>query len=118
MTANRRTARALALVALASTAAGLYAASLVNLWLALPGLYAAAVLAWCSNRYYAAHHRQVAEEAWEERHVLGECPAPLDPCCALARHSGGAAHDRRKCTDLFHRITADLTADHATRSSL
>lgn len=107
MTAHRRTARALTVGAGASAAAGLYTSP----WLVIPGLYIAAVLAWCAARYYAAHHRAVAEDAWEERHVHGEAPGPLNPCCMLARHSDGAAHDRRMCTDLFHRITSDLAAD-------
>jgi hypothetical protein len=110
MTAYRRTARALALGAGGSAAAGLYAAT-ANPWLALPGLYAAAFLAWCAARYSADHHRALAEAEWEDRYVLGEAPAPLNPCCMLARHSDGAAHDRRRCTDEFHRITADLAAD-------
>ncbi|MEV1079906.1 hypothetical protein AB0I98_16915 [Streptomyces sp. NPDC050211] len=57
---------------------------------------------------WRAAGRRHAEADWERRHVLGERPAPLDLCCMLARHSDGAAHDRRKCTDEFHRITADL----------
>jgi hypothetical protein len=109
VSAHRRTARALVLGAGGSTAASLYAVT-ANPWLALPGLYAAAFFAWCAARYYAAHRRGLQEDEWERRCVLGERPAPLNPCCMIARHSDGAAHDRR-CTDLFHRITADLAAD-------
>ncbi|MFE6284382.1 hypothetical protein [Streptomyces sp. NPDC057877] len=114
---HRRTARALAAATVLLIASGLYATTHTP-WLCVFGFYAAAVAAWCSARYAAAHRRWLAEQAWERRHVLGERPAPLDPCCHLARHSGGAAHDRRRCTDLFHRITADLAAHHPTRSSL
>lgn len=110
MTAHRRTARALALGAGGSAAAGLYAAT-ANAWLSIPGLYVAAVLVWCAACHYAAHHRALAETNWERRRVLGERPDPLNPCCMLARQSDGAAHDRRRCTDLFHRLTADLAAD-------
>ncbi|MFC8432217.1 hypothetical protein [Streptomyces sp. NPDC057253] len=115
MSAHRRTARLLAAAALASTAAGIHLATF-NLWLCVPGLYVAAFLAWCSNRSYAAHRRALAEAKWEQAYVLGQAPAPLNPCCALADHSGGAAHDRRKCTDLFHRLTADLAAEHPRSS--
>ncbi|MEU1141812.1 hypothetical protein ABZ392_33890 [Streptomyces sp. NPDC005885] len=111
MTAHRRTARALALGAGGSTAAGLYAAT-ANPWLCIPGLYAAAVLAWCAARYNTAHHRQLAEERWETAHVLGERPGPLNPCCEIADHSGGLVHDRRRCTNVFHRLIADLAHDH------
>ncbi|MCX5601584.1 hypothetical protein OOK29_25880 [Streptomyces phaeochromogenes] len=110
MTAYRRTARAFVLGAGGFAATGLYSTT-ASPWFAVPGLYAAAFCAWCSARYYTAHHRAVAEDQWEERHVLGREPAPLNPCCMLARHSDGAAHDRRKCTDPFHRITSDLAAD-------
>ncbi|MBK3563199.1 MULTISPECIES: hypothetical protein [unclassified Streptomyces] len=106
MTAHRRTARTLVLGAGGSAAAGVYAAT-ANSWFVVPGLYAAAFLAWCARCHLAAHHRQLAEQSWERRRVLGERPAALNPCCMLARHSDGAAHDRR-CTDVFHRITADL----------
>ncbi|NUS82995.1 MAG: hypothetical protein HOY75_09625 [Streptomyces sp.] len=107
---HRRTARAFALATLLAIAAGLYPTT-VNPWLCIPGLYVAALCAWCSARYYAAHRRQLAEEAWEAAHVLGAAPAPLYPCCSISQHSGGVAHDRRRCTDAFHRLTADLAAE-------
>lgn len=107
---HRRTARAFALATLLAIAAGLYPAT-VNPWLCIPGLYVGALCAWCSARYYAAHRRQLAEEGWELEYVLGRSPAPLYPCCSLSQHSGGTAHDRRRCTDAFHRLTADLDAE-------
>lgn len=110
MTGHRRTARALTLgagltLATSCTTAGTHP------WPALTALYASVVLAWCARGYQAAHHRAVAEDDWEQRRVLGEAPAPLIPCCMLARHSDGTVHDRR-CTDLFHRLTAGLETDH------
>ncbi|MFG2963555.1 hypothetical protein ACGFZS_09725 [Streptomyces sp. NPDC048288] len=104
MTAHRRTARALlggAGLAAASTA---YAADTAHEVLAGLGAYTALLLAWCARGYFAAQRRQLAEADWERRHVAGERPAPLVPCCTLARHSDGTAHDRR-CTDPFHRLT-------------
>ncbi|MGQ4358538.1 hypothetical protein ACN6LD_002431 [Streptomyces sp. SAS_272] len=90
-----------------TTAASLHALP-AHPFLAATGLYAAAVLAWVARCYQAAHHRQTAEHDWERRRVDGEQPAPLIPCCMLARRSDGAAHDSRRCTDTFHRITASL----------
>ncbi|MFM9602710.1 hypothetical protein [Streptomyces turgidiscabies] len=110
MTAYRRTARALTLGAGGSAAAGLYAAT-AHPWLIVFGLYGAAFFAWCAARYYASHHRQLAEDRWEQQHVLGERPAPLNPCCMLAHHSEGAAHDGCRCTNEFHRITAALATE-------
>ncbi|MEU6222266.1 hypothetical protein [Streptomyces sp. NPDC047042] len=109
MSAHRRTARALSLGASGTAATTAYLA-LTLPYAALATLYVTAVLAWFARSYYRAHHRTLAEEAWEEAYVLGEQPAPLNPCCALAHHSGGAAHDRR-CTDEFHRLTADLATE-------
>lgn len=42
--------------------------------------------------------RARAECDWARRRAFGENPAPLDPCCLLARASHGQAHDH-KCTD-------------------
>ncbi|MEU5908890.1 hypothetical protein ABZ780_31560, partial [Micromonospora sp. NPDC047467] len=74
-------------------------------WLALPGLCAAALFAWDAARSYTAHHRVVAEHDWARRRALGDNPPPLDPCCLLAQHSSGAAHDH-KCTDTTRWSTA------------
>lgn len=111
MTRHRRTARACLTGAGLVLTASLYAAHVMNPWMALAGAYPALLLAWCARGYYAAHHRAIAEADWERRLVLRERPAPLNPCCELADHSSGAAHDRRKCTDLSHRLTAPLTVD-------
>ncbi|MFI8300022.1 hypothetical protein ACIGCZ_29260 [Streptomyces nigra] len=105
VTAHRRTARACTLGAAASAATALYLAA-HHPWLIILGLYPCGFLAWCAARHYTAHHRAVAETAWERRRVLGERPAPLDPCCMLARRSRGAVHDGRACTDLTHRTTS------------
>lgn len=106
MTAHRRTARALTLGAATTAASSAYLAPALP-YAALATLYVTAVLAWFARSYYRAHHRTLAEEAWEEAYVLGEQPDPLNPCCVLADHSEGEAHGRR-CTNLFHRFTSDL----------
>ncbi|MEU4170991.1 hypothetical protein AB0F46_29440 [Streptomyces sp. NPDC026665] len=105
--AYRRTARTFALSAAIASATS---ASLITAhpWLAFIPLYIAALLAWAATCYYAVARRHRAEDDWERRHVLGEAPAPLNPCCMLARRSHGAAHDARRCTDTFHRLTAHL----------
>ncbi|MFJ8054926.1 hypothetical protein [Streptomyces sp. NPDC096142] len=105
MTARRRTARAFLLGAGGSTAAGLHVAT-THPALALLFLYPIGFCVWSAWGYYRAHHRQLAEADWERRHVLGWTPGPLNPCCMLAHHSGGEAHDG-KCTDLVHRPTAN-----------
>ncbi|MGW4728887.1 hypothetical protein ACWEQC_06850 [Streptomyces shenzhenensis] len=106
---HRRTARACLTGAVLTATAGTYAAG-GNPWLIALSLYTAVLLAWCARRSYTVHRRQAAEADWERRRVLGQRPDPLNPCCMLAHHSRGAAHDRR-CTDEFHRIVARLAAD-------
>lgn len=103
-TPHRRTARACAGITVAVLASSVYIASTTP-WAAAAGLYIAIVTAWCSVSYYAAHRRWLDEQAWEEAYSLGRAPQPLHPCCELSEHSEGAAHDRRKCTDPFHRLT-------------
>ncbi|MEU1298824.1 MULTISPECIES: hypothetical protein [Streptomyces] len=105
---HRRTARACLTGAVLTATAGTCAAD-GNLWLIALSLYTAVLLAWYARRSYATHLRQDAEADWESRRVLGERPDPLNPCCMLARHSRGAAHNRR-CTDEFHRIIAGFAA--------
>ncbi|MGW0869922.1 hypothetical protein ACWD3Z_05450 [Streptomyces sp. NPDC002740] len=100
---HRRTARAFTLGAGGTAAVGLHLLD-GHLLLAVVALYVAAVLAWCAVAYRAAHLRQSAEAEWAQRHVDGKRPAPLNPCCPLAHYSGGAAHDRRRCTDVAHRL--------------
>lgn len=71
------------------------------------GLYAPAlglalgvtVLAEAAAREGRRHRRAVQECEWVRQRALGRNPAPLRPCCLLARASHGAAHDG-KCTDL------------------
>ncbi|MEV6124406.1 hypothetical protein AB0M23_28515 [Streptomyces sp. NPDC052077] len=55
------------------------------------------VLAEAAFRERRRLRRARLECAWAQRRALGQDPAPLDPCCLLARHSNGRAHDR-KCT--------------------
>lgn len=97
MTRHLHTARACTTTAALLTAGALYSAT-HNPWLALPGLYAAAFFAWNAARLHTAHRRVVAEADWARRRDLGLNPPPLNPCCRLADHSDGAAHDPR-CTD-------------------
>ncbi|MBK3631592.1 hypothetical protein JHN52_01175 [Streptomyces sp. MBT97] len=100
---HRRTARAFTLGAGGTAAFALHVLD-EHLVLAVFALYVAAVLAWSAVAYRAAHHRQTDEADWEQRHVHGKRPAPLIPCCLLADYSGGAAHDRRRCTNVAHRL--------------
>ncbi|WP_320784156.1 hypothetical protein [Streptomyces sp. CRN 30] len=54
------------------------------------------------------HLRRIQLEAdWTRRRALGETPEPLNPCCLLAQHSGGEAHDH-KCTDTDHSLASFL----------
>ncbi|MCG7203992.1 hypothetical protein [Streptomyces arenae] len=104
MTAHRRTARACLTGAGLTAASTAYAVTVGHPILAGAALYVSVFLAWCARCHYAGHRRQLAEADWEQQHVLGRTPPPLNPCCLLSRHGDGTAHDRR-CTDLFHRLT-------------
>ncbi|MGW4042993.1 hypothetical protein [Streptomyces sp. NPDC004721] len=111
MTPHLTTARACTAATPLLAASACYSAT-ANPWLALPGLYAAAVLAWTAARSYTAHRRTLAEHHWARRQELGACPPPLDPCCLLAHHSNGAAHDHRCTQPRPDRQGADY--DHGT----
>ncbi|MFA3875571.1 hypothetical protein ABS735_18040 [Streptomyces sp. MMCC 100] len=95
MTPSLRTARACRAAAVLLLAAAGYAAA-HHPWLALPGLYAAAVFAWCAAREGALHRRSVALAQRAERlgrpHPRQPLGAVLEPCCAFWRHSYGADH--------------------------
>ncbi|WP_108989788.1 hypothetical protein [Streptomyces coelicoflavus] len=95
MTPSLRTARACRAAAVLLLAAAGYAATRHPL-LALPGLYAAAVFAWCAAREGALHRRGVALAVRAEylarpgvRQPLG---SGLEPCCAFWRHADGVVH--------------------------
>lgn len=107
---HRRTARAFTGGAGLALAASWWLAP-AHPWYALAPLYVAAFSAWCATCYYATARRQADEAEWERRRVLGEHPQPLNPCCHLSRHSRGEAHDRRRCTNEFHRLTATIAHD-------
>ncbi|MFD4968914.1 hypothetical protein [Streptomyces sp. NPDC058424] len=111
MTPHRTTARACTAATPLLAASACYSAT-TNPWLALPGLYAAAFLAWTAARLHTAHQRTVAEHDWARRRALGKNPPPLTPCCMLARHSDGAAHDHRCTRPRPHHQGADY--DHET----
>ncbi|WP_031047337.1 hypothetical protein [Streptomyces sp. NRRL F-5650] len=93
MTPSLRTARACRATAVLLLAAAGYAAT-HHPWLALPGLYAAAVFAWCAAREGAMHRHSVllarrAERLARPRPSTGAGP---EPCCAFWRYSFGADH--------------------------
>ncbi|MET9825961.1 MULTISPECIES: hypothetical protein [Streptomyces] len=95
MTPSLRTARACRAAAVLLLAAAGYAAT-HRLWLALPGLYAAAVFAWCAAREGARYRREVVLAQRAERLARPRAPWPPgagpQPCCAFWRHSYGAGH--------------------------
>ncbi|MGW5408991.1 hypothetical protein [Streptomyces spiralis] len=112
MNRDRRAARACLTGAGLALTASLAAACTSHPVLAAVGIYLAAVAAWCGRSLHACHRRTLAEADWERRLVLGEHPAPLDPCCELAEHTGGTAHDPWRCTDLTrHTLTAPTWKD-------
>ena len=71
------------------------------------------VLAEAALREHRRHRRAQLECEWARRRALGERPAPLDPCCLLARASHGQAHDRQ-CTGehSLGRFIAQVEAEH------
>ncbi|MEU1870951.1 hypothetical protein RKD37_008143 [Streptomyces ambofaciens] len=95
VTPSLRTARACRAAAVLLAAAAVYAAT-HHSWLALPGLYTAAVFAWCAAREGAAHRRRVALARRAERLARPGRADPfahgLEPCCAFWRHSDGVVH--------------------------
>ncbi|MFJ4331090.1 hypothetical protein [Streptomyces sp. NPDC088935] len=96
MTPSLRTARACHAAAALLVAAAAYAATRHS-WLALPGLYTAAVFAWCAAREGAEHRRRVARARRAELLARPAGQADpfahgLEPCCAFWRHSDGVVH--------------------------
>ncbi|MEJ1200269.1 hypothetical protein RI578_36785 [Streptomyces sp. BB1-1-1] len=95
MTPSLRTARACRAAAALLLAAAGYAAT-HHPWLALPGLYAAAVFAWCAARARTEHRLRVARAQRAERlarpRLRQPLAATLKPCCAFWQHSDGAVH--------------------------
>ncbi|MFF9049163.1 hypothetical protein [Streptomyces parvulus] len=93
MTPNLRTARGCRAAAVLLLAAAWYAGS-HHPWLAVPGLYAAGVMAWCAAREGAEHRRRTALARRAELLARPDAgrPLALDPCCAFWRHSDGAVH--------------------------
>ncbi|MEU9921908.1 hypothetical protein AB0H51_11525 [Streptomyces griseoluteus] len=110
MTPHRRTARACTLGAGLAATITVYLATAGHPWLAFTAAYATLLLTWCARQYHAGHHRILAEHEWARRRVVDPTIRPLSPCCLLAAHSGGAAHDDR-CTDTFRRIVAHAWKD-------
>ncbi|MER6531179.1 hypothetical protein [Streptomyces sp. NPDC001508] len=55
------------------------------------------VLTEAAIREHRRHQRYALEQKWARRHAAGDNPPPLVPCCLLAHHSHGQAHDHR-CT--------------------
>ncbi|WP_395571722.1 hypothetical protein [Streptomyces sp. BK79] len=95
MTPSLRTARACRAAAVLLVFCALYAAT-HHPWLAVPGLYAAAVFAWCGARARTEHRRRVVRAQRAERLARSAAAcSPLTvprPCCAFWRHTGGAVH--------------------------
>ncbi len=96
VTPSLRTARACRAAAALLVAAAAYAATRHS-WLALPGLYTAAVFAWCAAREGAEHRRRVvlARRAELLARPAGQTDPfahGLEPCCAFWRHSDGVVH--------------------------
>ncbi|MEU4144986.1 hypothetical protein [Streptomyces parvulus] len=93
MTPSLRTARGCRAAAVLLLAAAWYAGS-HHPWLAVPGLYAAGVMAWCAAREGAQHRRRTALARRAELLARPDAgrPLALDPCCAFWRHSDGAVH--------------------------
>ncbi|MGC9497405.1 hypothetical protein [Streptomyces sp. WG7] len=95
MTPSLRTARACRAAAALLLAAAGYAAT-HHPWLALPGLYAAAVFAWCAARARAGHRLLVARAQRAERLARPRRRRPLSTdlpvCCAFWQRSDGAGH--------------------------
>ncbi|MBL3669086.1 hypothetical protein JL475_24445 [Streptomyces sp. M2CJ-2] len=71
------------------------------------------ILTEAALREHRRIRRTKLECEWARRRELGENPAPLNPCCLLARHSHGQAHDR-KCTSDHSLATfiAQIEAEH------
>lgn len=95
MTQSLCLARAFRAAALLLAAVSGYAAT-HSLWLALPGLYTAGVLAWCAAREQARHRRRTVR-ARRAEWLARPCPdgppgSWPQPCCAFWRNSGGAVH--------------------------
>ncbi|MFC8871071.1 hypothetical protein ACFUAC_26020 [Streptomyces sp. NPDC057148] len=94
MTPSLRTARACRAAAVLLLAAAGYAAT-HHPWLAVPGLYAAAVFAWCAARARTEHRLRLARVQRAERLARPRSRRPLvalAPCCAFWQHSYGAVH--------------------------
>ncbi|MFE0942265.1 hypothetical protein ACFW3M_19515 [Streptomyces sp. NPDC058828] len=94
MTPSLRTARACRAAAVLLLAAAGYAAT-HHPWLALPGLYAAAVFAWCAARARTEHRQRLLRAQRAERLARPRSRRPLvalAPCCAFWRNSYGAVH--------------------------
>lgn len=95
MTPSLRLARAFRATAVLLVAGAGYAAT-HHPWLALPGLYAAGVLAWCAAREQAEHRRRTVRARraeWLARPGPGQPPAARpQPCCAFWLDSEGAGH--------------------------
>ncbi|MGV9284915.1 hypothetical protein [Streptomyces sp. NPDC003730] len=106
MTPSLRTARACRAAAVLLLAAAVYAGA-HHPWLALPGLYAAAVFAWCAARESAIHRRRAAlaqrAELLARPLLRGPLGAAPQPCCAFWRCSYGADHGP-ECTRSARRL--------------
>ena len=93
MTNSSRDARICLTLALLSAATGIYFAARASWW-CVPGFYCAVLLAWCERHLRADHRRRLRQQDRKPPPVPGGPRRPFIPCCRLALHSDGAAHDR------------------------
>ncbi|MCM8548934.1 hypothetical protein [Streptomyces sp. STCH 565 A] len=75
------------------------------------------VLTEAALREHRHLRRQRLEHDWARRRALGHNPAPLTPCCLLARASHDQAHDRN-CTSehSLERFIAQIESEHRNDS--
>ncbi|MDA4891489.1 hypothetical protein PFZ55_31865, partial [Streptomyces sp. MS2A] len=95
MTPSLRTARACRAAAVLLLASAGYAAA-HHPWLALPGLYAAAVFAWCAAREGALHRRGLL--------LAGRAGRPAPPAAGPRPPAGSGGGDRARCPGGVRRL--------------
>lgn len=75
------------------------------------------VLTEAALREHRRLRRRNLEAEWARRRALGDHPAPLNPCCLLARSSHGQAHDRNCTSDhSLERFLAQIEAEYRDAS--
>ncbi|AYD81657.1 hypothetical protein SEA_KROMP_56 [Streptomyces phage Kromp] len=99
------------------TAAALYA---LTRGLHMPAVlfaFGVLVLTEAALREHRRLRRRRLEAEWARRRARGDRPAPLDPCCLLARASHGQAHDRNCTSDhSLEQFLAQIEAEYRDAS--